>query len=106
MVRLLKLAGWAVLVFVIATIMAIFFVAAEAQDENVSNPQFIVVWSMPVDDSVEGNPFVDLRVVIRAKNEHVAVVKSTLFLSDKLPSHIMRRMQFVEVAAKKPDEKK
>lgn len=69
-----------------------------------AEPQYVVIFSLPVQENVDGSPFVDLRIVIRAENEYVAVIRATLFIKDNMnmPSHLQSRLKFQAVEVRKP----
>lgn len=64
-------------------------------------PQWITVWRIAPDDNREGRPCIDLRIVVSAKNEATAIVRSVLYLKDILPEWMVRKMEFFEATPRR-----
>lgn len=69
----------------------------------VSLPEYIVICAFPKLDNYDGCPVIDMRIVLRAKNEVTAAyMVSTLLANLSLPDYI-RRAVTVTVEPKKPE---
>ncbi len=66
---------------------------------SVTDPQFIVVYNVKHDAATE--PLINLRVVLPAKSEGEAVMKSVVFIQNKLGINTGDMLDFVEVAQRK-----
>lgn len=69
-------------------------------------PQWITVWHLPTEANRDGTPFTDIRVVVFAKNEATAIVRSLKFFRAIFPDWVQEKLEFVEAAVRRPEGEK
>ncbi len=75
----------------------------DARQQHVTDPEWIAVYELKRDETRE--PLLNIRVVIRAKSEGEAVMKSTIYLQSKFGVNVTETLQFVEVARREERKK-
>lgn len=75
------------------------------QEQHVTDQEFVVIYNLtrPAGDR---EPLTNVRVVIRAKSDGEAVMKSVIHLQATFGVNATERLEFVEVAARREEKKK
>lgn len=105
--RLFKLAMWAVLIFVVGTILAVLCSFADAQEgEKQEDPKPLLKWIVIYEDKGWNNqgPHIELRMIIDGESEGAAVAASMKALMDKFGSQHCGHLKFKEIAQKKAEK--
>jgi len=72
-------------------------------DNDATSPEWVVIFDVPPGN--QGNqltdPWVNMRVIVRADRDGQAILKATRYLQGLLDGRAFERMKFVEIAPKK-----